>query len=109
LPPPLDSILFTSTDGSLARRIWARVKAHTDEVLALTISGDDKYLTSAGKDWRILLWNIEKNEWVKGFGGHKDTISASHSHLWGVGHCSAWQGTRLSAIFLKDNSTQIAI
>jgi ribosomal RNA-processing protein 9 len=57
------------------------VKAHTDEVLALAISGDGKYLASAGKDRRILLWNIEKNEWVKGFGGHKDTISVSHPHI----------------------------
>ncbi|KAI9513484.1 WD40 repeat-like protein [Russula earlei] len=49
---------------------------HSDEVLALALSDDGKYLASAGKDRRVCVWDAEKGEWVKGFGGHRDTISA---------------------------------
>lgn len=55
------------------------VKGHTDEVLALSISTDGRYLASAGKDRRLCLWDVEQGEWIKGFCGklgHKDTISA---------------------------------
>ncbi|KAH9927544.1 WD40 repeat-like protein [Amylocystis lapponica] len=51
------------------------VKGHTDEVWALALSVDDKYLASGGKDRRVGVWDIEKDEWVKGFGGHRDSIS----------------------------------
>ncbi|RPD58341.1 WD40 repeat-like protein [Lentinus tigrinus ALCF2SS1-7] len=49
---------------------------HTDEVWALAVSPDGKYLASGGKDRRVGVWDVEKNEWVKGFGGHRDCISA---------------------------------
>ncbi|KAA1474455.1 WD40 repeat-like protein [Dentipellis sp. KUC8613] len=49
---------------------------HTDEVLALALSDNGKYLASAGKDRKVGVWDVEKDEWVKGFGGHRDTISA---------------------------------
>ena len=53
----------------------ADVNGHTDEVLTLALSGDGRYLASAGKDRRVGVWDTEKDEWVKGFGGHRDTIS----------------------------------
>ena len=53
------------------------VYGHTDEVWALALSPDGKYLASAGKDRRVCVWDVEKNEWVKGFGGHRDCISVS--------------------------------
>ncbi|KNZ72506.1 hypothetical protein J132_02933 [Termitomyces sp. J132] len=55
------------------------IKGHTDEVLALAVSGDGQYLASAGKDRKLVVWDVEKGEWIKAFGGnlgHKDTISA---------------------------------
>lgn len=55
----------------------AEAAGHTDEVLALALSGDGKYLASGGKDRRVGIWDVEKDEWVKGFGGHKDTVSVS--------------------------------
>jgi ribosomal RNA-processing protein 9 len=55
----------------------AGVKGHTDEVLALALSGDGKYLASGGKDRRVGVWDVEKGEWMKGFTGHKDMISVS--------------------------------
>ncbi|KAJ6597528.1 WD40-repeat-containing domain protein [Mycena vulgaris] len=54
------------------------VEGHTDEVLALALSGDGKYLASAGKDRRLGVWDVEQGAWVKGFVGqmgHKDLIS----------------------------------
>lgn len=60
---------------------------HKDEVLALALSGDGKYLVSGGKDRRVGVWDVSGDSntldddhqaglvWVKGFGGHKDTIS----------------------------------
>ncbi|KAJ7145984.1 WD40-repeat-containing domain protein [Mycena epipterygia] len=55
------------------------VAGHTDAVLALALSGDGKYLASAGKDRRLGVWDAEVGVWVKGFVGqmgHKDLISA---------------------------------
>lgn len=55
------------------------VNGHTDEVLALALSGDGKYLASGGRDRKVGVWDVEKEEWVKGFGGHKDTVSVSNN------------------------------
>ncbi|TBU38033.1 WD40-repeat-containing domain protein [Dichomitus squalens] len=52
------------------------IAGHTDEVWALAVSPDGKYLASGGKDRRVGVWDVEKDEWVKGFGGHRDCISA---------------------------------
>ncbi|KAJ7346462.1 WD40-repeat-containing domain protein [Mycena albidolilacea] len=55
------------------------VEGHTDEVLALALSGDGKYLASAGKDRRLGVWDAEAGVWLKGFVGqmgHKDLVSA---------------------------------
>ncbi|KAH9917991.1 WD40 repeat-like protein [Fomitopsis serialis] len=52
------------------------VSGHTDEVWALAVSPDGRYLASGGKDRRVGVWDVEKNEWVKGFTGHRDHISA---------------------------------
>ena len=54
------------------------LKGHTDELLALAVSSDGRYLVSAGKDRRLGVWDAEKAEWIHGFSGplcHKDTIS----------------------------------
>ncbi|KIJ59519.1 hypothetical protein HYDPIDRAFT_33127 [Hydnomerulius pinastri MD-312] len=52
------------------------IVGHTDEVVALAVGSDGRYLVSGGKDKKIGVWDIETNEWVKGFGGHKDLISS---------------------------------
>ncbi|KAH9847000.1 WD40 repeat-like protein [Lenzites betulinus] len=52
------------------------VSGHIDEIWTLAISPDGKYLASGGKDRQVGVWDVEKNEWVKGFGGHRDCISA---------------------------------
>lgn len=51
------------------------MRGHTDEVWALAISPDGQYLASGGKDRLVGVWDVEKDEWVKGFTGHRDHIS----------------------------------
>ena len=53
---------------------------HTDEIWTLALSSDGKYLASGGKDRIIGVWNVENQDgisWVKGFTGHRDSISVS--------------------------------
>lgn len=60
------------------------MKGHMDEVLALALSSDGKYLASGGKDRRVCVWDAEKFEWIKTFKGpmcHKDTISVSSPRM----------------------------
>ena len=53
---------------------------HTDEIWTLALSSDGKYLASGGKDRVIGVWDVENADgisWVKGFTGHRDSISVS--------------------------------
>ncbi|EPS93223.1 hypothetical protein FOMPIDRAFT_1136627 [Fomitopsis schrenkii] len=52
------------------------MQGHTDEVWALAISPDGRYLASGGKDRLVGVWDVETHDWVKGFPGHRDHISA---------------------------------
>ena len=65
--------------GKGKSRDFGEVTGHTDEVWTLAVSPDGKYLASGGKDRRVGVWDVEKNEWVKGFGGHRDCVSVSRS------------------------------
>ncbi|KAG6817022.1 hypothetical protein H0H87_000644 [Tephrocybe sp. NHM501043] len=69
----------TKGKGKGKAPIDLNLKGHTDEVLALALSDDGRYLASAGRDRKLVVWDVEKGEWVKAFGGnlgHKDIISA---------------------------------
>jgi len=51
---------------------------HTDEVLALALSSDGKYLVSGGRDRRLIVWDADTMTLLKSFQGpmnHKDIIS----------------------------------
>jgi len=51
---------------------------HTDEVLALALSSDGKYLVSGGRDRRLIVWDADTLTLLKSFQGpmnHKDVIS----------------------------------
>ncbi|KAG8822168.1 pre-rRNA processing protein [Serendipita sp. 411] len=50
-------------------------EGHTDEIWALSVSSDGKFLATGGKDKRVGVWDIERGVWLKGFRGHKDSIS----------------------------------
>lgn len=53
------------------------VDGHTDEIWALALTSDGRYLASGGKDRRIGVWDVGSGNgaWVKGFGGHKDSVT----------------------------------
>ncbi|KAK7061046.1 pre-rRNA processing protein [Paramarasmius palmivorus] len=54
-------------------------QGHTDEVLALALSFDGKYLVSGGRDRKVVVWDADECKLVKCFvgpTGHKDGISA---------------------------------
>jgi ribosomal RNA-processing protein 9 len=58
------------------------VRGHTDELWTLALSSDGKFLASGGKDRRVGVWNVHGEEdmtWVKGFSGHRDSISVRFS------------------------------
>lgn len=57
------------------------IQGHTDEVIALALSSDGKYLASGGRDRRLGVWDVAKKEWVRSFGGHRDVISVCSSRL----------------------------
>ncbi|KAL5478315.1 RRP9 [Sanghuangporus weigelae] len=65
----------TFGEGKGKQRAESIVHGHSDEVLALAVSDDGKILASAGKDRKLVVWDVEKGEWMWSFGGHKDTIS----------------------------------
>jgi len=70
--PPKDS----GKGKGKAKAEPADLEGHTDEIWALALSPDGRLLASGGKDKRVGVWDVEKNEWVKGFSGHRDSVSA---------------------------------
>ncbi|KAJ7188410.1 WD40-repeat-containing domain protein [Mycena filopes] len=77
--PKVRPLQTTSKKGKAKGFGDPAVQGHTDEVLALALSGDGKYLASAGKDRRLGVWDAQEGVWLKGFVGqmgHKDLISA---------------------------------
>jgi ribosomal RNA-processing protein 9 len=55
------------------------VNGHTEEILALALSDDGRYLASGGRDRRVGVWDVQGDgmKWIIGFKGHRDTISVS--------------------------------
>ncbi|CAM9108137.1 unnamed protein product [Choristocarpus tenellus] len=51
------------------------VKAHSNEVLALAVSGDGRYLVSGGRDRLVHVWDCRTDELVESFRGHQDAVS----------------------------------
>ena len=55
-------------------------EGHTGEIWTLALSSDGKYMASGGKDRVVGVWDVEDSDrilWVKGFTGHRDSISVS--------------------------------
>ncbi|SAM85740.1 related to RRP9-protein associated with the U3 small nucleolar RNA [Ustilago bromivora] len=54
---------------------------HTDEIWSLSLSSDNTYLASGGKDNRVCIWSTfpsasNPEKFLKSLGGHKDSITA---------------------------------
>lgn len=56
-----------------------QIEGHTDEIWALAVSGDGKYLVSGGKDRKVCVWDIASVDhgvkFLKSFERHRDSIS----------------------------------
>ena len=61
------------------RAMQEDLAGHSDEIWALSLSSDGKHLATGGKDRRVGIWDVEKGLWLKGFRGHKDSISVCHA------------------------------
>ena len=72
-----------TTDGYCRNIVPSDGQGHSDEVWALTVSSDGKYLVSGGKDRRVCVWSLDGTEtsFVKALGGHKDSITALRFRL----------------------------
>jgi len=51
------------------------IDGHFDEVLAIALSSDGRYLASAGRDRLINIWDARTDKFVDSFSGHQDTVS----------------------------------
>ena len=49
---------------------------HTDQVLAVAVSPDDRYMASGGRDKLLRIWDLRTNKIVASLRGHRDTISS---------------------------------
>ena len=50
------------------------MKGHTDTVWGLSISPDDQYIASAGKDKTIRIWNLKERTFLYELNGHKGSV-----------------------------------
>ncbi|KAJ2803448.1 pre-rRNA processing protein [Coemansia guatemalensis] len=48
---------------------------HSDHILAIAISGDNKYVATGGRDRRIHIWSIEEDKHLAVFHQHKDSVT----------------------------------
>jgi len=51
------------------------IKGHHDEIMALSVSTDGRYLASGGKDKVIHIWDVRSNTLIDTFSGHRDTVT----------------------------------
>ncbi|QRV84696.1 WD repeat-containing protein [Ceratobasidium sp. AG-Ba] len=61
--------------GKGKAKVGTNVEGHVDEVLALALSFNARYLVSGGRDRRVLVWDVKEDRVVKVFDGHKDAIT----------------------------------
>jgi ribosomal RNA-processing protein 9 len=93
--------------GKGKEKAAAEIPGHSDAVLTLALSDDGRYLASAGKDRRVGVWDVEKDEWVRGFGGHRDTISVRDSSPPLAQHFSHMTCSTLQAVAFRKGTQQL--
>ncbi|RKP22601.1 WD40-repeat-containing domain protein, partial [Syncephalis pseudoplumigaleata] len=57
------------------RKGTQRFPGHTDQVMALAVSSDDKYMASGGRDRVIHIWSVADDKLLTTFRHHKDGIT----------------------------------
>jgi WD40 repeat protein len=69
-----DNLIYIYDRGNGARNDI--LKSHTDEVWALAIEPKGRFLASAGKDRKILIWDLKKHALVKKMEGGSNRINS---------------------------------
>jgi len=69
-----DNLIYVFNRNNGARR--EILKAHDDEVLALAIEPKGRFLASAGKDRKILIWDLQKFALIKSMQGGANRINS---------------------------------
>jgi len=64
--------LFNKNSGARADIL----KAHTDEVMALSVNPNGRFLASAGKDRKIYIWDLKKNALIKLMEGGANRVNS---------------------------------
>ena len=53
-----------------------KIQSHSNEVLAVAVTSDNKYVVSAGRDSLIHIYDTRLKEEIKTLGGHRDAITS---------------------------------
>ncbi|MDF1547237.1 MAG: caspase family protein [Bacteroidales bacterium] len=69
-----DNLIYIYNKNSGARE--EIFKAHDDEVLALAIAPDGRFLASAGKDRKIFIWDLKKRALIKTMEGGANRVNS---------------------------------
>ncbi|KAH7101193.1 WD40 repeat-like protein [Auriculariales sp. MPI-PUGE-AT-0066] len=68
--------LRSDSKGKGKARAEHALDGHTDQVLALALSSDGKFLASGGRDRKLCIWDAQAATFVRAFTGHRDAVSA---------------------------------
>ncbi|KAJ1963116.1 pre-rRNA processing protein [Dispira parvispora] len=69
------SVFSQGWTGNRKHRTQRKPANHQDEVFALAVSYDNKYLASGGRDKKIRIWSLATGELLRTFKHHKDAIT----------------------------------
>lgn len=53
-----------------------RIQAHANEVLAVAVTSDNKYVVSSGRDKLIHIYDTRVKEEIKTLSGHRDAVTS---------------------------------
>ncbi|KAJ3553724.1 hypothetical protein NM688_g3459 [Phlebia brevispora] len=74
-----------------------------DEVWALAVTPDGRYLASGGKDMRVGVWDVEKDAWIRSLRNRRNSVMALTFRKAGVSSVGASASLQLYSTSLDQN------